>query len=84
MVGERTRVGLVNGKDRGLRAGDSSTASGATRHQSADLAAPAGPERNQHRATHDVLRVAFGWEDMHLHRFEIRGRETPLSITKHH
>jgi hypothetical protein len=24
---------------------------------------------------HEVLQVAFGWEDMHLHRFEIRGRE---------
>jgi hypothetical protein len=23
----------------------------------------------------EVLQVAFGWEDMHLHRFEIRGRE---------
>jgi hypothetical protein len=28
---------------------------------------------------HDVLQVAFGWEDMHLHRFEIRGREYGLS-----
>jgi hypothetical protein len=25
------------------------------------------------------LQVAFGWEDMHLHRFEIRGREYGLS-----
>jgi hypothetical protein len=24
---------------------------------------------------HEVLQIAFGWEDMHLHRFEIRGRE---------
>ncbi|MEJ8814618.1 plasmid pRiA4b ORF-3 family protein [Variovorax ureilyticus] len=24
---------------------------------------------------HQVLQVAFGWQDMHLHRFEIRGRE---------
>jgi hypothetical protein len=24
---------------------------------------------------HEMLQVAFGWEDMHLHRFEIRGRE---------
>jgi len=24
---------------------------------------------------HEVLQVAFGWEDMHLNRFEIRGRE---------
>lgn len=23
---------------------------------------------------HHILQVAFGWEDMHLHRFEIRGR----------
>ncbi|WP_409050720.1 IS1096 element passenger TnpR family protein [Variovorax guangxiensis] len=22
-----------------------------------------------------MLQVAFGWQDMHLHRFEIRGRE---------
>ena len=28
---------------------------------------------------HGVLQVAFGWEDMHLHRFEIRGREYGLS-----
>jgi hypothetical protein len=28
---------------------------------------------------HDVLQVAFGWEDMHLHRFEIHGREYGLS-----
>src|SRR5882672_1298162 len=28
---------------------------------------------------HEVLQVAFGWEDMHLHRFEIRGREYDLS-----
>jgi hypothetical protein len=28
---------------------------------------------------HDVLQVAFGWEDMHLHRFEIRGRAYGLS-----
>ena len=27
----------------------------------------------------EVLQVAFGWEDMHLHRFEIRGREYGLS-----
>jgi len=24
---------------------------------------------------HEVLQVAFGWEDEHLNRFEIRGRE---------
>jgi hypothetical protein len=24
---------------------------------------------------HEVLQVTFGWEDMHLNRFEIRGRE---------
>ena len=24
---------------------------------------------------HQFLQVAFGWQDMHLHRFEIRGRE---------
>ncbi|MDM0022158.1 plasmid pRiA4b ORF-3 family protein [Variovorax saccharolyticus] len=24
---------------------------------------------------HQILQVAFGWQDMHLHRFEIRGRE---------
>ena len=24
---------------------------------------------------HEVLQVAFGWEDMHLNRFEIHGRE---------
>ena len=23
---------------------------------------------------HHILQVAFGWEDVHLHRFEIRGR----------
>jgi Plasmid pRiA4b ORF-3-like protein len=28
---------------------------------------------------HDVLQGAFGWENMHLHRFEIRGREYGLS-----
>jgi hypothetical protein len=28
---------------------------------------------------HDVLQVAFGWEDVHLHHFEIRGREYGLS-----
>ena len=28
---------------------------------------------------HEVLQIAFGWEDMHLHRFEIRGREYGLS-----
>ena len=28
---------------------------------------------------HDVLQVTFGWEDMHLRRFEIRGREYGLS-----
>jgi Plasmid pRiA4b ORF-3-like protein len=28
---------------------------------------------------HEVLQVAFGWEDMHLHHFEIRGREYGLS-----
>jgi len=28
---------------------------------------------------HDVLQVAFGWEDMHLHRYEMRGREYGLS-----
>jgi len=28
---------------------------------------------------HDVLQVAFGWEDMHLHGFEIRSREYGLS-----
>jgi Plasmid pRiA4b ORF-3-like protein len=27
---------------------------------------------------HELLQVAFGWEDMHLHRFEIRGREYGL------
>ena len=24
---------------------------------------------------HQILQFAFGWQDMHLHRFEIRGRE---------
>ncbi|CAN7773243.1 plasmid pRiA4b ORF-3 family protein [Variovorax sp. LjRoot175] len=24
---------------------------------------------------HQILQIAFGWQDMHLHRFEIRGRE---------
>ena len=24
---------------------------------------------------HEILQVAFGWQNMHLHRFEIRGRE---------
>jgi Plasmid pRiA4b ORF-3-like protein len=24
---------------------------------------------------HEVLQIAFGWDDEHLHRFEIRGRE---------
>ena len=24
---------------------------------------------------HQILQVAFDWQDMHLHRFEIRGRE---------
>ena len=24
---------------------------------------------------HEILQVAFGWEDMHLHRFQIRGRD---------
>lgn len=24
---------------------------------------------------HQILQVVFGWQDMHLHRFEIRGRE---------
>ncbi|MDM0085747.1 hypothetical protein QTI17_34735 [Variovorax sp. J31P179] len=24
---------------------------------------------------HRILQIAFGWQDMHLHRFEIRGRE---------
>ena len=24
---------------------------------------------------HEVLQIAFGWEDVHLHRFEIRGRQ---------
>jgi hypothetical protein len=28
---------------------------------------------------HEVLQVVFGWEDMHLHRFEIRGREYGVS-----
>jgi hypothetical protein len=28
---------------------------------------------------HSVLQVAFSWEDMHLHRFEIRGREYGVS-----
>jgi Plasmid pRiA4b ORF-3-like protein len=28
---------------------------------------------------HDVLQVVFGWEDTHLHRFDIRGREYGLS-----
>jgi hypothetical protein len=28
---------------------------------------------------HGVLQVAFGWQDMHLHRFEIRGGEYGLS-----
>src|ERR1700730_10914209 len=28
---------------------------------------------------HEVLQVAFGWEDMHLHRFEIRGPAYGLS-----
>ena len=46
-----TRVGSAHGKWRRLRAADSSTASRATRHQSADLATPAGAERHNHRAT---------------------------------
>ena len=24
---------------------------------------------------HDILQVAFGWDDVHLHRFKVRGRE---------
>jgi hypothetical protein len=28
---------------------------------------------------HEILQVAFGWEDMHLHRFDIRGREYGLN-----
>ena len=24
---------------------------------------------------HQILQIAFGWQDMHLHRFDIRGRE---------
>jgi hypothetical protein len=24
---------------------------------------------------HEVLQIAFGWDDEHLNRFEIRGRE---------
>jgi hypothetical protein len=27
------------------------------------------------RRPHQILQVAFGWQDMHLHRFQIRGRE---------
>src|SRR6266403_5400850 len=39
-----TSVGLANGKERGISAGDSSAASRAPRHQSADLATAAGAE----------------------------------------
>jgi hypothetical protein len=28
---------------------------------------------------HEILQVAFGWKDMHLHRFDIRGREYGLA-----
>jgi hypothetical protein len=28
---------------------------------------------------HVILRVVFGWEDIHLHRFDIRGREYGLN-----
>jgi hypothetical protein len=28
---------------------------------------------------HEVLQIAFGWEDMHLNRFAIRGREYGIS-----
>jgi hypothetical protein len=28
---------------------------------------------------HEILQVAFGWEDMHLHRLDIRGREYGLN-----
>jgi Plasmid pRiA4b ORF-3-like protein len=28
---------------------------------------------------HEILQVTFGWEDMHLHRFYIRGREYGLN-----
>ena len=28
---------------------------------------------------HEILQVAFGWEDIHLHRFQIHGREYGLN-----
>jgi hypothetical protein len=32
------------------------------------------PSDNSIAQLHEALQVAFGWEDTHLHRFEIRGR----------
>jgi hypothetical protein len=37
------------------------------------------PSDNTVAQLHELLQVAFGWEDMHLHRLEIRGREYGLS-----
>jgi hypothetical protein len=37
------------------------------------------PSESSIAQLHEVLQVAFDWEHMHLHRFEIRGREYGLS-----
>jgi hypothetical protein len=65
-----TGVRLANGKGGNLGGGDPSTASCTLRQQSLDWAQVAST---------DALQVAFGREVMHLHRFEIRGREYGLS-----
>ncbi|RZL87807.1 MAG: hypothetical protein EOP82_24960 [Variovorax sp.] len=70
-----SKAGFGHGTWGRFRAADPATSSGAAPHQPLIWRRLIVCRDTNIAQLHHILQVAFGWEDLHLHRFEIRGRE---------